>query len=319
MLRISVIIPVYNVEKYLCRCIDSVLGQSYPLYEIILVDDGSGDNCPEICDEYAEAYPDRIRVVHQENRGVSDARNRGIELAQGDYLGFIDSDDYIEPDMYEVLADIAEKSGADMVVGGVWVEDENGKKYCRNESGVDNVWSREEALIELNSFRYIGISTWDKLYKRELFREIKFPHIIYDDFIMYKLVAECEKVAFTAKPLYHYIQRFGSISRNKGEVSLVPLDAYRQQLLFFGEKYPKIVNAAESAYVFAHIAIYNMYIRKGLKCERTLINMLQKEARKYIGSVIKNSRLPMAKKIQAVVFCVSLSAYRLVVKRRSHR
>lgn len=313
-------IPVYNVEKYLRRCVDSVLGQTYPLHEIILVDDGSPDGCPEICDEYAERYPDRIKVIHQENRGLSGARNRGIECATGDYLGFIDSDDYIEPDMYELLAGAAEKTGADMAVGGVWVENENGEKYSRHEIGEDRLWTREEALVELNSFRYIGISAWDKLYKKDLFRELKFPPVLYEDnFVMYRLVAECQLVANVSKPLYHYIQRFGSISRNKGEVSLLPLEAYSQQLTYFREKYPEIVYAAETAFVFAHIAIYNMYVRKGLSCERKLALMLQRESRRYIGSVMKNGRLPWSKRIQAFVFCAALPAYKFVIARRSHR
>jgi len=320
LIRISVVIPVYKVEKYLRKCVDSVLGQSYPLHEIILVDDGSPDGCPAICDEYAAAYPDRIKVVHQENRGLSGARNTGIEIATGDYLGFIDSDDYIEPDMYEALAGAVEKSGADIAVGGVWVEDEYGGKYSRHEIGKDSVWTRDEALIELNSFGRIGISTWDKLYKKELFRELRFPPVLYEDnFIMYKLFAECERVANVSKPLYHYIQRAGSISRNSGEVSLLPLEAYRQQLTFFREKFPEIVYAAETAYVFAHIAIYNLYARKGLRCERKLTAMLRRESRKYIAGVFRNARLPVSKKLQAAVFCVSLAAYRFVVVRRGHR
>lgn len=320
MIRISVIIPVYNVEKYLRRCVDSVLGQNYPLHEIILVDDGSPDGCPEICDAYAREYPEKIRVIHQKNQGLSGARNTGIEFSTGDYLGFIDSDDYIEPDMYASLAAIAEKADADIAVGGVWVEQENGEKYSRHELGEDQVWTREEALVELNSFRYVGISTWDKLYRKELFRDIKFPHVLYEDnFVMYQLFAKCSRVAYTSKPFYHYIQRFGSISRNKGEVSLLPLEAYRQQLAFFQKEYPRIAYAAETAYVFAHIAIYNLRVRKGLRCEKALTSMLLKESRKYLFSVLKNDRLPRSKKMQALVFCLSLPAYKFVVTRRDHR
>lgn len=320
MIRISVIIPVYNVEKYLRKCVDSVLRQNYPLHEIILVDDGSTDGCPEICDAYAREYPEKIRVIHQENQGLSGARNTGIEASGGDYLSFIDSDDYIDPDMYDALADAIQKNSADIAICSMWIEKENGEKYRREAFDEEHCWSKEEALVELNSFRYTGISACDKLYKKELFRDIKFPHVLYEDnFVMYQLFAKCSRVAYTSKPLYHYIQRFGSISRNKGEVSLLPLEAYRQQLAFFQKEYPRIAYAAEAAYVFAHIAIYNLHVRKGLRCEKALTSMLLKESRKYLVSVMKNKHLPRSKKIQALVFCLSLPAYKFVVTRRDHR
>jgi len=319
-MKLSIIVPVYNVRPYLSACLDSLVNQTIDDYEIILVDDGSTDGSADIIKDYAGRYPELISFMRVENGGQGRARNFGIDIAKGDYLGFIDSDDYIEPDMYEALAGAVEKSGADIAVGGVWVEDEYGGKYSRHEIGKDSVWTRDEALIELNSFGRIGISTWDKLYKKELFRELRFPPVLYEDnFIMYKLFAECERVANVSKPLYHYIQRAGSISRNSGEVSLLPLEAYRQQLTFFREKFPEIVYAAETAYVFAHIAIYNLYARKGLRCERKLTAMLRRESRKYIAGVFRNARLPVSKKLQAAVFCVSLAAYRFVVVRRGHR
>ena len=112
---ISIIIPVYKVEKYLKRCVDSVIGQTYPNLQIILVDDGSPDNCPQICDEYA-AQDKRIEVIHQANAGVSNARNNGLKVAKGDYILFIDSDDYIAPDMCEKMLAFAQQTQADIVV-----------------------------------------------------------------------------------------------------------------------------------------------------------------------------------------------------------
>ena len=166
---ISVIVPVYNVEKYLDRCMKSILQQTYHRLEIILVDDGSTDASAAMCDAYARR-DSRIRVVHKQNGGLSDARNAGLELAAGDYIGYVDSDDWIEPDMYEYLLENALKYQADIAVCGR-VERYVDKEVVRGFSEIE-VLAREPALKYLLQNDLLQNYAWDKLYKQELFQDL---------------------------------------------------------------------------------------------------------------------------------------------------
>lgn len=212
---ISVVVPVYKVEPYLRKCVDSILGQTYRNLEIILVDDGSPDGCPAICDEYAEKDR-RVKVIHQKNGGLSDARNAGLDIAAGEWLSFIDSDDWIEPDMYEYILMRAEESGADISVGGV--NDElltNGStKIIKSTfSGIteENVLSNTEAMAK---YFQTSWSAWNKIYRRELFDGIRFPagEINEDEAIVLRLLERCKHVTYTNKVYYHYIHRPESIT-----------------------------------------------------------------------------------------------------------
>ena len=211
---ISVIIPVYNVEKFLKKCIDSVLSQTYHNLEIILVDDGSPDYCGQICDEY-EKQDKRIRVIHNENGGLSVARNCGLDLATGDWIGFVDSDDYIAEDMLENLLISALQEDADMAITGIEFVTEEGvavKRYLpRNKilSGGDTI---AHYLKSYGGNEYV----WNKLYKKELFHKIRFPqNRLYEDcFIMYQLMASSKKVAFTSHVGYFYLQRSQAITNS---------------------------------------------------------------------------------------------------------
>lgn len=206
---ISIIIPVYQVEKYIRKCLDSVLCQTYADLEIILVDDGSKDACPGICDAYAK-IDSRIRVIHQENAGLSAARNSGIEIAGGEYIGFIDSDDYIEPTMYEKLYAAAESTGADIVICGFQRENEAGKTLQ-----VENIKPCSGTGIDF--IRQDGIKknyAWNKLFRRELFESIRFPvGKTYEDvYIMQDIFAQADNVTSIADIAYHYLIRNGSIT-----------------------------------------------------------------------------------------------------------
>ena len=208
---ISIIIPVYKVEKYLEKCIESVLKQTYKNLQIILVDDGSPDSCGKICDEYAKKDV-RIEVIHKENGGLSDARNVGISKAKGKYIGFVDSDDYIKNDMYEILYTLIKKYNADVSICNLYdVIDE--KEYIRNKENQIQEYNRIDILKEILLDRNIQSYAWNKLYKKELFDEIKYPvGKKYEDIgTTFYVLEKCKKVVVTGRPEYYYLKRADSL------------------------------------------------------------------------------------------------------------
>ena len=217
---ISIIIPVYKVEKYLEKCIQSLINQTYENLQIILVDDGSPDNCGKICDEYAKK-DHRIEVIHKSNGGLSDARNKGLEIAKGEYIGFIDSDDYIESDMYEVLYNLLKQYNADVSICNFYTVSQ-GKISIKNADNGINEYNRIEILKEILLDKNIQSYAWNKLYKKELFDEIKYPiGKKYEDIgTTFYLLEKCNKVVVTGKSEYYYINRQDSIVNNVTESTI---------------------------------------------------------------------------------------------------
>ena len=202
---ISVITPVYNSKKYLNQSISSILNQSYSDFELLLIDDGSTDGSSAVCDEYAEK-DGRIRVIHQKNQGQATARNRALDIAKGEYIAFVDSDDYIHPKMLEVLVNALEKSGADIAVCG----------HARG-TDADYQWKSVNDQYELYSGKsFLRDSVlnkkgkhwllWDKVYKRSCFNNVRLPEgrIYEDNAAVYKLLYNADKVAVTDDVLYYY-------------------------------------------------------------------------------------------------------------------
>ncbi len=206
---ISIVTPVYNVEKFLPQCIDSILAQTFTDWELILVDDGSTDGSAGICDRYAEK-DSRIRVLHKENSGQSDSRNIGVSMARADLVGFVDSDDWIEPQMYEKLYDTLIGSDADISICGYYTSYVNREsKSC--DSGETVVFSGKEALNRILDDKVIKSYLWDKLYKKKVITELLPKSHYYEDYsTIFKWFANVDKVAFCQVPLYHYRQRAGS-------------------------------------------------------------------------------------------------------------
>ncbi len=209
---ISVIIPIYKVEYYIHKCIDSVLNQSYKNLEIILVDKGPPDRCGGICDEYA-MVDNRIKVIHKENGGLSDARNVGIESATGSYITLIDGDDWIHNKYIEKLYKLIKIKNADIAVCNFI------KTYTENVPQVEDEiiiceFSNIEALKQLTDKYYIQmVVAWGKLYKKELFEHIRYPlgKTHEDEFTTHKLLFKASKIVFTTEPLLYYRQRKDSI------------------------------------------------------------------------------------------------------------
>lgn len=236
---ISVIIPVYKVEKYIHRCIDSILKQSFSNLEIILVDDGSLDTCGDICDEYA-IMDHRIKVIHQENGGLSDARNTGIESAKGTYLTFLDSDDWVHELYIEKLYNLLKRADADIsACNFVRTWDEN---ISVDESANSvYIFSNMEALDQLYEEFYVPmVVAWGKIYKAALFNGIRYPKgkVHEDEFTTYKLFYEAKTIAFSTEQLHYYWQRPDSITGVSFNVknSLDIAQALYQRGAFFNEK-----------------------------------------------------------------------------------
>ena len=214
---ISIIIPVYKVEKYLEKCIESVLKQTYTNLQIILVDDGSPDNCGKICDEYAKK-DSRIEVIHKANGGLSDARNVGISKAKGRYIGFVDSDDYIKEDMYEILLNLIKKYDADVSICNLY-DVIDGNEYIRNKENGIREYSRLDILKEVLLDKNIQSYAWNKLYKKELFDEVKYPiGKKYEDIgTTFYIFEKCNKIVVTSEPEYYYLKRSDSLVNNVTE------------------------------------------------------------------------------------------------------
>lgn len=214
MEKISVIVPVYNVEAYLERCVRSLMGQTYANLEILLVDDGSKDNSGTLCDELARE-DDRIRVIHKENGGLSSARNAGIDAATGDYFAFVDSDDWIEPSAYQWMMETAKKFDAPMVCAGRYdVDGDTGEKTVGLCPEKEEVISGAELAGRIFTWDHLDSAAWDKLYRAELFRAMRYPvgRINEDIPVTYRLGLLAGKVALCPKPVYNYYQRQGSIT-----------------------------------------------------------------------------------------------------------
>ncbi|QJX64180.1 glycosyltransferase [Niallia circulans] len=237
--KISVIVPIYNVENYLDKCIESILNQTYSNLEVILVNDGSPDNCGGICDNYAST-DDRIKVVHKKNGGLSDARNAGMSYATGEYISFIDSDDYIHLTFYETLINLMVKHNADIVQCGYEMvyEDKGSTIRKREETPKESIYSGKNNILNnlYNNNYGKTVVVWNKLFKSNLFEEVYFPKgkLHEDEMTTYQILHQAEKFVITEKNLYYYLQRKSSIMGQGFNIdSLTLIEAYYNQIRFY--------------------------------------------------------------------------------------
>lgn len=219
-LLISVIVPIYKVEAYLDRCVQSIVDQTYANLEILLVDDGSPDRCPEICDAWSQRDP-RIRVIHKKNGGLSDARNVGIDAAKGDWLAFVDSDDYIMPQMYQRLLSACLEHQADVAVSSYFLDYGTRKESLKSTMlHHPHVFSRDDLMTYFFRVHPVElVVAWNKLYRRNLFfdcQKIRYPvgRLHEDEFTSYKLFHAANRIVWLPDELYAYVQRDGSIMAN---------------------------------------------------------------------------------------------------------
>ena len=260
--KISVVIPVYNVEQYLNRCVESIVKQTYKNLEIILVDDGSPDGCPAICDEWAQKDA-RIKVIHKPNGGLSDARNVGIEASTGEYISFIDSDDLIHFETYELLLKVAQENDADLTVfkPEKFTADEPIQEHIDfNNVDVKNVKPDEflqEMLKTSDSTHYV--IAVDKLYKKEIFNDLRFAKgkIHEDEFLVHHAVGRAKKISIVDVNLYYYYMREGSIIRSKfTEKRLHALEAIEDRIEYLSKNFPQFVELAKLQYLSVCKTLY---------------------------------------------------------------
>lgn len=213
---LSIIVPVYKVENYLPKCIDSILAQTFTDFELILVEDGSPDDCPALCDATAEKDA-RVRVIHQKNGGLSAARNAGLDAARGAWIGFVDSDDYIAPEMYEVLYQAVQSTGADLALCDYAEVDEAGKPCPPMHVSLSGGELTGQELLKRASGLMVQLA-WNKLYRRAIFTQLRYPEgkLNEDLFLIPEVCLQIQKAVVVPKALYYYVQRGGSImSGNK--------------------------------------------------------------------------------------------------------
>ncbi|WP_303971258.1 glycosyltransferase family 2 protein [Faecalicoccus pleomorphus] len=308
-MKLSIIVPVYQVEAHIDECITSILDQTFRDFELILVDDGSLDRCPAICDAYAQK-DSRIRVIHQKNQGLSAARNTGLQAARGDYIGFVDSDDFIEASMYEKLLDNLEREKANISVCGrykVWGD----KKIQEQKSNVYKVMDSAQALALMNTnvLGYFDVAAWDKIYKRSCFKGIEFPEgkLCEDWFVMYKLFFNARRIVYDSIPLYNYRQRTGSITHGK-KVNTMSLSASLEVLNFVRTQQPQYVREAQFAYVFAGIGVIDNYIEQS-SIDRKSIDAVYKKIKPYLQTTYRYPGLKGKRKVQLFMVKKAMPLY----------
>ena len=315
MPKISIIVPVYNVEEYLENCITSILNQTFKDFELILINDGSTDNSLEICEHYKD-IDDRICIIDKKNGGLSSARNAGLNIAKGEYIGFVDSDDYIHPQMYEILYNEIVKNNADVVLCNfkeVYNYDENLICYKKNakEDVSIRLFSNIEALENIDSIDAVKfIVAWNKLYKSWIFNNLRYRNgIIHEDeFIIHRILYKCRKVIYIERQLYFYMQRDGSIMQQANKITKIDyLLALSDRVRFFYE------NGLENLqYKYEYIYLLNIFklypeLEKNQGYLKKII--LRIDFLKLMKILNKNRNYSFKEKITWVIFCINPQIY----------
>lgn len=284
---ISVIVPIYNVEKYLNRCVESILSQSYTDFELILVDDGSPDKCPELCDEWGKK-DERIKVIHKENGGLSSARNAGIEIAKGDYFAFVDSDDFIHPDYLRLLYQALTQSDADISI----CDFKTIKDYKIIEEQNENI-DKLEIYDNYSIFLLQSINifvSWNKLYKKSLFKSIRFPEgkINEDIGVYYKLLYSSKKTVAIYNKLYYYFYNESSIMNSPfSEKRFDGISFFVESLNFFNKvskndkRYYAVINRIVHAILDTYYEMNKTYVYFDFK-HNNKSRKIKKEIKKII-------------------------------------
>lgn len=271
MLKVSVIVPVYNVENYIRKCLESLVEQTLEEIEIIIVNDGTKDNSMSIIKEFADKYPQKIVILEKENGGLSDARNYAIPHAKGEYIAFLDSDDYIEKNMYQDMYEIAKKEKSDMVECDFYWEYPH-----KTKTDIGEIYQGKKQMLEK-----IRVVAWNKLIKRKILQEtkIRFPvGYHYEDVeFTYQLIPYLEKVSFLKKTCIHYIQREGSISNSQNERTKEIFDILENVINFYKQKGIYEEYQEQLEYIYVRILFCSSFLRMVKIQDRKIRNELLKQ------------------------------------------
>ena len=275
---ISVIVPIYKVEEYLEKCVNSILNQTYSNLEVLLIDDGSPDNCPQLCDDFAKKDI-RIRVFHKKNGGLSSARNYGIEHAKGKYICFVDSDDFVSNDYIETLLKLIKKYNVSISIINYLMVDKETQIPTEKSQIYEKTFNRREAIEELFKSNGVRDYPWNKMYDASLFSNIKYPvnRKMEDMGTTYKIFAKVEKIAFSNQVGYYYLQRDNSILHS------LNADFFNDKFYLANERFyflKNIYSGIVENYIFMFQTCMECYPylseNNSKECERT-IGILMKE------------------------------------------
>ena len=284
-MKVSVIIPVYKVEQYLDKCVESVVNQTYKDLEIILVDDGSPDNCPKMCDDWAKK-DDRIKVIHKQNGGVSSARNNALEIFKGDYVCFVDSDDTINPQYVEILLKTLNENNADVAVC-TWKKVQNINQPKNKAYNLNNLNTRAFENDKIFNLLYnknipLIMALWTKIYKREIFEDIRFPNVVVaeDDAVIHEILNKCKKLVYVDCVLYNNTQRGDSLTAsNFSKKKLNALKVFKDRIDFVEKNQPQFLGDAIHHYI--RILILYFHYSKWTSFENEILNQIKQEIDVY--------------------------------------
>lgn len=312
----SIIVPVYNVEEYLDECIESLIFQTYNYIEVILVDDGSTDLSGSICDVYKEK-DSRICVIHKENNGLSSARNAGLKIAHGDYILYVDSDDYISRDFLDLIEKQLLFKEFDMVVAQT-VNFVDGKKPSMtiNRKLKNTCFSAEEALEAIYYQYPFDTNGCAKVMRKEIAQKYPFVEEVFyaEDFRnMYSFISECQTILYMPEPKYFYRKRINSIMNSSFDNrKLVLIDIAKENMELVSKEYPNIINAAIRRYVYSNFHILGRTIQFDEMSDKS--KELRENILTYKKSILMNAKVSLKEKVSVCILYLGLKPYRILWK-----
>lgn len=314
MPEISIIVPVYNVEEYLPKCLDTILNQSFRDFEVILVNDGSKDNSGFICEKYAKK-DSRIRIIHKENGGLSSARNAGLDIAKGRYIGFIDSDDFIDLKMYEQLYNMIKIYNADIAICSyecvskhAIIKNKNYKDKLEEIKVFNNIEALNQTLEE-NGVEFIV--AWNKLYKSSVFENLRFKEgkVHEDEFIVHQVLYKSNIVVYTPKKLYYYLQRENSITGESFNIKRTDyLEALTERIYFYNEKN---LDYFKEKTEYQYLKLYFKYyfkVKNDLK-DTEKVKKLKQNFIDTFRTLSKSNIYSKKEKLSWIIFIINSSLY----------
>ena len=316
--KVSIIVPIYKVEKYIYKCINSILGQSLTEFELILVDDGSPDRCGEICDEYSKK-DNRIKVIHKNNGGVSSARNIGIDNACGEYIGFVDPDDYIDANMYEILYKCAKKNNAEVVISSFSFI-RNCKEEKQDVSNDELIFNKYEAITKYFDMVYPFNFSFmcNKLIKRELFEDIRLNINILvqeDTEIMVKIYNRRKNIVYLGQALYFYQLRDESATSNKiSKGKITTEEAFLNIYIYIKENLPQFNSQALLKYISYFFNIIIEIIKKYDEYEDDYYILIEKLKLTY-KEIINDKHIPLKYKLHSSLLLFSPKLYKFYMQK----
>jgi glycosyltransferase involved in cell wall biosynthesis len=320
---INIIIPVCKVEDYLCKCVESVLSQTYKNIRVILVDDGSPDNCPKICDEFAKT-DDRVTVIHQANAGLSAARNSGLRAIfsdrfkdKGEYVAFIDSDDYVEKDYIEFLLDLITTNNADIAQCGHYIVFSENNIVSKNSNHNTIIYDKIEALRSQCCNSMLDVTSWNKLYKIGLFKDVFFPEdkCYEDTATAYLLSEKADKIVVNMTPKYYYVQRYDSIANgtefNENKYHFISVgDEFAD---YVSIHYPNLKKTANVKRVFVRLSTLSQMVNCNYY-DKQRIKEIKQDVKKYAFDMLRESRVSLRDKYGVIALFFGFPVFRSIWK-----